>query len=109
MYATTTAERFEGYFEGNNDGGFSCRGDGYVDATWDDVGYSWDPANADHSANVNGSWQEDLNEIQSMTQNIYEFRLGSAYKNTATCVGGYIYVDRFVIISGYKQQLPTNW
>lgn len=113
LAATTTAQRFLGIFEGNNDGGVTARGEGYVDATWDDVGYSWnnDAAPTDHSANTNASWQEDVGEITfPMTQDIYEFKIGSEYKDGGDCGDTeYIYVDRFVIMSGYETALPANW
>lgn len=110
MNITTTANRMLGIFEGNNDGGISARGSAYTGGAWENMAYSWDPGNADHSANTNATWEEDIDEIQSMTQNIYNFMIGNELFDANACGDTeYINIDRIVVISGYEAALPANW
>lgn len=76
---------------------------------WVNVAYSWDPTNQDHDITHNGStWSEDANELTTASAwTCNEIRAGNTGGDPSPA--GYVYIDRWAVVDGYRASLPSGW
>jgi len=103
-----------GWHQGGGGAADSASGHSVPTGSWANIGYTWDQSTGDNHASYGNSgtgWDPDeADGLDAFAANINEIVLGNRYYNSGDPGSGkYIYIDRFVIMSGYQTALPTNW
>lgn len=100
------------YYTENPDSDQALAATAIASGAWATIGYTWDRTALDHSISYDGTnWTDFLNVTSGTWQaELDDITLGDN-NDAGVSPGGadYIYIDRLVIIDGWKQDIPTNW
>jgi len=116
IVATGTNPNVRGNFEGQGHPQNAIGTNGMTTLnTWVTTGYTWDtPAGegtptGDHATrNQVPGWEQDANELGYVFAN-YASEFGIGEKQHGSACAEAIYIDKFVIMSGYQASPPANW